>query len=199
MPEGTVHLKKGKERKVHNGYPWIQRGECRADGVEDGSVARLVDHEGRFLARGTYNAQSRFQFRVFTVEDRALDESFFAGRLKAAMDLRAALLPGLDAWRLAHSEADGLPGLIVDKYGPFLVVQVRSLGMEKLREAWLPALLEVTAAEGALEKSEMAGREEEGLSPRTGTLHGSVPDEVEIVEGGLRFNVPCLLYTSRCV
>lgn len=190
MPEGVVHLKKGKERKVVNGYPWIQRGECRADGVEDGSVAKLVDHEGRFLARGTYNAKSRFQFRIFSVEDRPIDEAFFSERLSAARALRERLFPEAGAWRLAHSEADGLPGLIVDRYGQSLIVQVRSLGMELLRDAWLPALLEATGAEGVLERSEMAGREEEGLSPRAGVLYGSVPDTLEIEEGGLRYEVP---------
>ncbi|MBS1715597.1 MAG: class I SAM-dependent rRNA methyltransferase [Armatimonadetes bacterium] len=190
MPEGVVHLKKGKERKVTNGYPWIQRGECRADGVEDGSVARLVDHEGRFLARGTYNAKSRFQFRIFSLEDRPLDEAFFVERWSAAQALRERLFPGLEAWRLSHSEADGLPGLIADRYGSSVIVQVRSLGMERLREAWLPALTQVTGAEGVLERSEMAGREEEGLSPKSGLLYGAVPDDVDIVEGGLTYSVP---------
>lgn len=185
-----VQLKKGKERKVRNFYPWIQRGECRADGVEYGSVAKLVDSEGRFLAVGTYNARSRFQFRIFSLEDEPIDHAFFLGRFNSAIRLREELLHGTTGRRLVHSEADRLPGLIIDQYDSNLVVQVRSLGMEALKPVWLPALIEATAASGISEKSEMAGREEEGLPSRSGPLHGEPVSVLQTVEDGLQFAVP---------
>ena len=192
MDIGKVVLKRGKERKVHNFYPWIQRGECRADGVENGSVARLVDFEGKFLAVGTYNSSSRFQFRVCSLEDRPLDALFFTERFQAASDLRKSIVHDTDSWRLVHSEADGIPGLIIDQYGPWLIVQVRSLGMERLKDAWLPALIDVVKPIGIYEKSEMAGREEEGLKPNSGPLFGDVPTRVTVTESGLTFDVPVL-------
>lgn len=190
MPTSQVTLKKGKERKVHNFYPWIQRGECRAEGIEDGDVARLVDHEGRFLAVGTYNSKSRFQFRVCSLTETDLDHKFFLQRFSNALATRRRLVQGTDAWRLVHSEADGLPGLIIDQYGDQLVVQVRSLGMEKLRDIWLPALVEAVQPRGVYEKSEMAGREEEGLSPKAGALWGEFEPNVTIQEDGKQFLVP---------
>lgn len=190
MPTGLVTLKKGKERKVHNFYPWIQRGECRAEGVEDGSVARLVDHEGRFLAVGTYNAKSRFQFRVCSLQDVPLNHEFFLTRFSQASTLRQKLVQGSDSWRLVHSEADGLPGLIIDQYADQLVVQVRSLGMENLRDVWLPALIEALQPRGVFEKSEMAGREEEGLSPRAGVMWGKCESTVTIREDDKSYIVP---------
>ncbi|MBS1724510.1 MAG: class I SAM-dependent rRNA methyltransferase [Armatimonadetes bacterium] len=190
MELGVVRLKKGKERKIRNFYPWVQRGECRADGVEDGSLARLVDDEGKFLAVGTYNAQSRFQFRVLSTTDRLIDQDFFKERFAACAELREKLLPGVTARRLVYSESDMVPGLIVDQYGPVLIAQVRSLGMDRLKPLWLPALVASAHPGGILERSEMAGREEEGLKPRTELLHGDVPDEIEIEEGGLKMVVP---------
>lgn len=190
MTPGLVHLKRGKERKVHNFYPWIQRGECRAEGIEDGSVARLVDFEGKFLAVGTYNAKSRFQFRVCSLKDEPLDQGFFEARFRQAAELRRQLVSGTDSWRLVHSEADGLPGLIIDQYGDWLIVQVRSLGMENLKDQWLPALEKVIQPRGIFERSEMAGREEEGLTPRSGVLSGEQPSDVVVHEGGLNFAVP---------
>ncbi len=187
---GVVQLKRGKERKIHNFYPWVQRGECRADGVEDGAVARLVDADGKFLAVGTYNAKSRFQFRVYSLEDEPLDRGFFAKRFLTAIELRQGLVKGTNAERVVFSEADGLPGLIVDRYAGHLVVQVRSLGAERLREEWLPALIETSGAVSIREKSEMAGREEEGLEAVTGPLFGEPPATVEIEEDDFRLTVP---------
>ncbi len=187
---GVVHLKKGKERKVRNFYPWIQRGECRAEGVEDGALAQLVDHEGKFLAWGHYNAKSRFHFRVLSTANEPIDEAFFHRRFREALARREGLIEGTDSLRIVHGEADGLPGLIVDRYDRWLVVQVRSLGMEGMKALWLPALMAATGAEGAYERSEMAGREEEGLGPQAGLLAGAVPPEVTMHEDGLKFLVP---------
>lgn len=190
--QGTVVLISGKERKVRNNYPWIQRGEIvRTEGeVSEGGLARLVSEEGEFLAVGTWNSSSRFRFRVLSKKDEAIDEAFFASRFRAAAALRESLVEGTNARRLVYSEADLLPGLIIDDYDGHLVVQVRSRGMDVLKPLWLPALIETVRPKSVYERSEMAGREEEGLGPFTGQLHGETPNEVEIEESGLRFIVP---------
>ncbi|MCW5936624.1 MAG: class I SAM-dependent rRNA methyltransferase [Fimbriimonadaceae bacterium] len=187
----VVRLKRGKERKVRNFYPWIQRGECRAEGVADGEVADLVDADGDFLARGTYNSQSRFLFRVLSLDKaERIDEAFFFGRIQEAERKRKELITGTDSYRLVFGEADGLSGLIVDRYVDQLIVQVRSLGMERLKPLWMPALQAATGARGAYERSEMAGRAEEGLEPVAGLLFGEVPESIPIIENGLRYIVP---------
>jgi 23S rRNA (cytosine1962-C5)-methyltransferase len=185
-------LKPGKERKVRNHYPWIQRGEvARSEGqLTDGGLARLVSSEGVFLALGTWNGESRFRFRVLTKQEEPIDEAFFSARFLQSRSLRDSLVTGTNARRIVYSEADQLPGLIIDDYDGHLVVQVRSKGMEALKSVWLPALVSALSPKSVYERSEMAGRDEEGLGPFAGQLYGETPAEVEIDESGLRFVVP---------
>jgi 23S rRNA (cytosine1962-C5)-methyltransferase len=117
------------------------------------------------LGVGTYNPQSRFPVRMLTTEDEPIDRAFFERRLERALRYRQRVVQDTNAIRLLFSESDGLPGLIVDQYADYLVVQVRTLGMERLRELWLPTLIERLEPKGVLERSEMASRAEEGLEP----------------------------------
>lgn len=190
MIDGKVHLKSGKERKIRNFYPWVQRGECRSEGVGDGDVCRLLDSNGNFLAVGTYNSKSRFLFRVCSLEDRELDHEFFVERFKQAKEFRQDTISGTNSWRLVYSEADLVPGLMVDQFGDQLVVQVRSLGMEKLKVVWLPALIETIQPRGIYEKSDMVGREEEGLGATTGSLYGETESTLVVEEDGMTFLAP---------
>ncbi len=153
-------------------------------------MARLVDAEGRFLAVGTYNGSSRFPFRVCSLEDVPIDKAFFVDRFTAAKKLRDGLVRDTDSRRVLFAEADSVPGLIVDDYAGHLVVQVRTLGGERLREAWLPALVDVFSPRSVYEKSDMAGREEEGLDPVAGPLVGDCPPVVQMRESGLTLDVP---------
>jgi 23S rRNA (cytosine1962-C5)-methyltransferase len=190
--EGTVWLKAGREKKIRHLYPWVQRGEiARVDGSpSDGGLVQLRAHDGSWLGIATYNARSRFPARVLTHQEEAIDQPFFARRFEACLRLRQHLVDQTDAYRLVFSEADGLPGLIVDRYANYLVVQVRTLGMERLKPLWLPALIETLAPDGVLERSDMESRREEGLAPSIGTLHGQVPEQIHIVESDLSFLVP---------
>lgn len=158
--------------------------------LQDGCLARLESSEGEFLAYGTWNSKSRFRFRILTREDEPIDQRFFEKRFEAAFALRTRLIEDTNSSRLVYSESDGLPGLIMDDYDGHLVVQVRSLGMENLKGLWLPALVIARNPKSVYERSDMAGREEEGLGPQVGELHGTTPDEVEIMESGLKFMVP---------
>ncbi len=191
-PSGTVILKPGKERKVKNFYPWIQRGEvAKVEGdPADGSLVRLVNSEGEFQAIATWNSQSRFKARVLTTQEEEINEEFFKNRFTEALNQRATTVAHTNGRRIVYSEADLLPGLIIDEYASHLVVQVRSLPMEELKPIWLPALVEASQALSIYERSEMAGRKEEGLDPYAGQLHGETPDLVEISEDGLKYLVP---------
>ena len=194
MADGaTLSLARGKEKKIRGRYPWVQRGELvPGPRPEDGSVAQLVDFEGRFLAVGTYNGKSRFPFRVHSLEDEPLDEAHFARRFKAAAAMRQRLVSDTDSKRVLFAEADGVPGLIVDDYAGHMVVQVRTLGGEKLRDAWLPAMIEVFQPQSIFEKSDMVGREEEGLGSVMVPLYGDCPPVVRMVESGMTMEVPVL-------
>lgn len=189
---GTVRLKKGREKKIRNFYPWVQKEEVAGvrGGAQPGEVARLVSHTGEFLAIGLYNPCSRFPFRVLSLQEERIDESFFERRIRAALQLRESLITDADGCRLLFAEADGVPGLIVDRYQETLIVQVRNLGMERLKPLWLPPLVSVISPMSVYEKSDMEGRREEGLGDSVGDLHGALPSEVETNESGLRFLVP---------
>lgn len=192
-PEAAILLKPGTEKKLRHHYPWIHREDVQGTDVSTalpGSVVRVLDASGAFVARATYNASARFPGRVLSLSDEPIDRAFFRTRLRAAIERRAPLLRQGSACRVVFAESDGLPGLIIDKYGEHLAVQVRSAGMERLRGVWLPELLELLEPAGAFERSDMEGRREEGLEPQTDTLHGEVPEEIRIEENGLRFDVP---------
>ncbi|MFN3421864.1 MAG: class I SAM-dependent rRNA methyltransferase [Armatimonadota bacterium] len=184
-----VRLKPNKSKKVRKFYPLVYRDEVAdvSPSVEDGDLTVLLDEKGKFLAWGTYSAKSHVTFRTLTLNDEPIDSDFFASRFHSALAQRRHLQGVTNAFRLVHAEADFLPGLIVDCYDDILVVQVRTKGMERLKNLWLKPLLELMQPKGVYERSDMEGRREEGLTPFKGLLYGSVPGRVEIVEHGLRF------------
>ena len=186
-----VKLKAGKSRKVQKFYPLVYRDEVAevSPSVEDGDLATLLDEQGKFLAWGTFSAKSHVAFRILTLQDEPVDRDFFANRLQKAFEQRKHLREITNAVRLVHAEADFLPGLIVDRYDEFAVIQVRTKGMERLRDLWFEPLLGLLKPRGVYERSDMEGRKEEGLTPFKGLLYGTVPERIEIVEHGLRFLV----------
>ncbi len=151
---------------------------------------KVVDSQGGWLGIGTYNPASRFPVRMLTLEQEAIDTVFFIRRIEQALRGRAHSVSDTNAFRVLFSESDGVPGLIVDQFADYLVVQVRTLGMERLKPMWLPALIERLQPKGILERSDMESRKEEGLSPFIGVLFGEVPDQIPIHESGLEFLVP---------
>lgn len=183
---GRAILKAGREKPIRQRHPWVFSGAIqRIDGdVADGGVADIVSAQGEFLARGYVNRRSQITVRLLTWnEAEAIDESFWRARLTRAIQARPVDEP---AQRLVNAESDGLPGLIVDRYGVWLVIQVLTLGIERLKHdlaRWLQALF---AAEGVYERSDVDVREKEGLSQTAGVLLGAEPpDEIEIVERSL--------------
>lgn len=190
--QATVRVKCGREKKILHGYPWIQKGEVLSveGGPEPGSLVMVQDCHGNFLGIGSYNPVSRFPVRLFTLENELIDACFFQKRLERALRQRQATVRDTDAYRLLFSESDGVPGLIVDRFAEYLVVQVRTLAMERLKPTWLPVLQALYSPKGIWERSDMESRKEEGLSPFVGTLAGSVPEQILIVESGLELLVP---------
>ncbi len=156
-----------------------------------GDVVEVVDAGGHWLARGYYNSRSQIVVRLLTWQaGEAVDAAFWRGRLAAAIAMRGelGLAPATDAYRLVHAESDGLPGLVVDRYGDWLVVQFLTLGVEVRRELLLNLLAELVAPKGIVERSDAAVRRQEGLPLRSGLVWGLPPPlDLEIREHGLRF------------
>jgi 23S rRNA (cytosine1962-C5)-methyltransferase len=195
MITAQVILKKGREKSVHNRHPWIFSGAVdRIEGnPTDGDVVDVWDSRARFIARGIVNQHSQIVVRILTWDqDVLIGEGFWRGRLERAISARESLAasPLIDAYRLVHAEADGLPGLIVDRYGPWLVVQFLSLAVERNKASIIDHLADLAAPQGIFNRSDDAVREREGLIPVAGPIWGEVPpDLVEITEHGFRFLV----------
>lgn len=191
-PTSSVWLKRGREKKIRNFYPWVQKEEVGqvVGRVERGDLVRLFSYEDELIGIGTYNPSSRFPVRLLTLQEEPIDTAFFLKRFKRALHLRERLIHDTDSYRLVFGEADGLPGLIIDRYAEYAVVQVRTLGMERLKPVWLPALQECLTPKGVMERSEMESRLEEGLSPHTAILSGEVPEQITMNESGFQFLVP---------
>jgi 23S rRNA (cytosine1962-C5)-methyltransferase len=194
----TIQLKRGRERALRNRHPWLFGGAiARVHGqAAPGDLVEILDAAGAFCGRGYYNPASQIAVRVLSWDpDEALDEAFWRGRLQASIARRAAL-PGLletDARRLVYAESDGLPGLIVDQYGEWVVLQSLTAGIERLKGMLAAILIELLAPRGVYERSDVDVRPREGLPEAVGPLAGETPPgRVEIVEHGRRFHADLL-------
>ncbi len=188
-------LNPGKERSLLRRHPWIFAGSVkRLEGrARAGDTVTVVSAEGKPLARAAWSPESRIQARVWSFDpDAAIDHAFFKRSIAAAVARRAThpWLAGQDGVRLLHGESDGLPGVIADRFGAVVVVQLTSAGAEKWRDAIVAGLVQATGCTAVYERSDSEVRGLEGLGPVTGCVHGALPDEVlTIVENGVRMEV----------
>ena len=195
MITSQVILKSGREKPVLNRHPWVFSGAInRIEGnPENGDVVDVWNSRARFVARGIYNEKSQIRVRLLTWNPNdVIDSDFWRRRLRRAIAGRQALITSqeTDAFRLVHSEADGLPGLIVDQYGPWLVVQFLALAVERYRNSIIDVLTDLLAPIGINERSDVEVREQEGLVPVAGPVWGELPpDLIEIMENGHTFLV----------
>jgi len=198
----TLTLKPGRERSLLRRHPWVFSGAVAVvEGApEAGETVEIRAAGGEWMARGAYSPSSQIRARVWTFRgEEEIGPAFFRNRVREAFLRRGPLFEGgsVDALRLVHSENDGLPGVIVDRYGSFLVLQLLSAGADAWRGSLLEAvqgawqvLLPGLPLRGVVERSDPEIRGKEGLEPRVGTVAGEEPpDEVEIREGDCRFLV----------
>ncbi len=186
-------LKPGREKSLRHRHPWVFSGAVdRVEGASaSGELVALTAHDGAMLGWGAYSPQSQIRARVwsFDAADR-VDEAFLAGRIERAVARRAGLLDARhDACRLVHSESDGLPGLIVDRYGDVAVMQVLSAGAEAWREFWPAAIARASGVRAVYERSDAEVRTLEGLAPRSGPALGEPPAVVAMREAGIAYEV----------
>lgn len=181
----TLRLKPGKERSLLRRHPWIFDAAIAKGGGDAGETVRVESHDGRFLAWAAYSPASKIRARAWSFDEKQrIDAPFFIARCAAAVGARALFGIESDGLRLVHGEADGLPGLIVDRYGDTLVAQFGSAGVERWKGVLADALLQATGLARLYERSDASGREREGLPPVTGWLRGDGPTELSIREHG---------------
>lgn len=188
----TLHEKALKSIDRH--HPWIFSGaisSAKGD-PEDGDILKLVAPNGKFAARGYWNRQSQIRVRILSWDEGELiDSDFWEKRLRQAIETRKSLAnPTNTARRLINAENDYIPGLIVDQYGEWLVLQALTLGIDRRKEKFADLLAGILKPKGIYERSDVDIRQKEGLGEITGVLWGEEPpDTVEITENGLRFLV----------
>lgn len=193
MTAAQLILKPGREKSIRQRHPWIFSGAIReiTGSPALGDTVDVLDNRGGWLARAGYSPHSQISARIWTwSESQIVDESFFVQTLRQAVETRSALRAYTNGIRLVNAENDGLPGLILDNYDGFLVVQFLSAGVERWRKEILAALAQLPGAKGIFERSDVEVREKEGLPPVQGALQGQdPPSRIEIVEGDWKFLV----------
>ncbi|MDQ3302943.1 MAG: class I SAM-dependent rRNA methyltransferase [Actinomycetota bacterium] len=183
----AVLTKRGAAR-ARSGHPWIYRSDVADATGDPGDVVRVVDRAGRFLGHAFYNPKSEITLRIATREDEPIDAAFFRARLERARDYRASLNMDASAYRLVHAEADGIPGLVIDRYGEYFVLQVGSAAVEKRLAPFVTALEDLFSPTGIILRGDSPSRKREGLAIKIEVLSGEVPDSVVVHEGPVRYH-----------
>jgi 23S rRNA (cytosine1962-C5)-methyltransferase len=186
-----VFLLPGHDKRVGFGHPWAYSNEIRVDAAAKatlpGALVQLVRVDGKFVATGTFNPKTLIAFRAFSRDaDATIDRAFFARRLRAALALRERMFPK-PYYRLVHAEADGLPGLIVDRYGDVCVLQAGTAGIEAMTPEILAALDEALGPRAVVLANESPLRALEGLDAYTRLASGNIVGPVEVEENDLVF------------
>ena len=192
-PLPVLRLKRNEDRRLVAGHLWVfsnevDTGQTPLSRFEAGDLVRVLAHNDRSLGLAYVNPRSLICARLLETAT-APDEAWFARRLRRALALRERLYGG-PYYRLVHGEADGLPGLVIDRFGSACVVQIGTAGMERLRPALQAALFDALGIETVLYKNDGATRELEGLPLYVESAGAAFPDVARVVEAGLEFRVP---------
>ncbi len=186
-------LRSGREKSLLRRHPWVFSGAVNSidDGTQSGDVVRVQTEDGRFLAYAAFSEKSQIIARVLSFDERdTIDEAFYRQRISTAIARRTHLGIQTDAMRLFHAESDGVPGLIADKYGDVIVLQLLTAGIDSQRALLAKLLMEESGAKTIFERSDADVRELEGLPARTGLIDGEpLPAETVITENGMKIAV----------
>lgn len=182
------------ERWHRSRHPWTYLDDLKsADTARAGQVVRVAGPDGHPLGQAFYNPSSKLALRWLTENpDEPIDRNFWAGRLQRALDLRQRVVQDSDACRLIHSEADGFPGLVVDRYGPVVVLQSLSLGIEQILPILVDLLWETLKPVALVARNDSPVRSLEGLAQEKKVIRGDLPERLEITEGNCRMRIDVL-------
>jgi len=188
-------LKPGREKSVLQRHPWIFSGAVDqvSGSPASGETVQVLSSDHKSLGLAAYSPVSNIRARMWTWEpEEAVDEAFFTGRIQRALDLRRAVmeLEQVEAYRMVHAESDGLPGLVVDRYGDVLVLQSLTAGSDYWKDTLSNLLMELSGCKAVYERSDVDVRTLEGLQEKVGLLRGVLPaGQQVIVENGVKFRV----------
>jgi 23S rRNA (cytosine1962-C5)-methyltransferase len=194
-PSDAVVSAKGAAR-ARSGHLWIYRSDItQKPKAESGSVVRVVDHRGRFIARAHYGKESEITLRLISKDDIEIDRGFWLARLRSAASWRDRVVSDTDAYRLVHAEGDLLPGLIIDRYGDCFALQTLTRGMDALKAMWVELLIAEFHPRLIVERNDAKVRQLEGLPMINSLLYtaeGEQPSELFITENGIKFQIDLL-------
>ena len=190
----TLQVRKERVGPVLGRHPWVFSGALQSlpDEIPAGTPVKLTDPSGKFLAQGYFNSYSQIAVRVWSYdENEKIDEKFFIKRIERAESIRKKYVANTktDSYRLINAENDFLPGLIVDKYADYLVIQCHTSGIEAWKKEIISALAKTLKPKGIYEKSDSSSRKVEKLDEQTGLLFGKMPELITIKENGFKFLV----------
>ena len=186
----TVTLRHGKQRLLERHHPWVFESSVGGGKADPGETVRVQTSEGAFVGWAAYSPSSMIRLRFWSFDEaERIDRAFFERRIARALALRARLAIASDGMRLVHGEADGLPGLIVDRYADTLSVQFLSVGVERWKAVIADALLAATGLARLYERSDSSVRTLEGLQPVAGWLRGEGGTELTIREHDLQLTL----------
>jgi 23S rRNA (cytosine1962-C5)-methyltransferase len=183
-----VFLKKNIKSRIANGHPWVYSNEVEnvSGSPAPGDIVD-VRQGNTFIGKGTYNPHSAILVRILSRKNEMIDKSFFAAQISRALDYRKEFLKGETSFRLIFSEADSLPGLIVDKFADYLVMQINTLGMDKWRNVLVDVLSQAVHPKGIYAKDDEKSALKEQFIPKTGWIFGSGPELISFEMNGLHF------------
>jgi 23S rRNA (cytosine1962-C5)-methyltransferase len=186
-PSGRARVNRKGAQRWLRGHPWIYRSDIvELPNCGPGIVVVLSD-QNRVLGHALWSPRSQIALRLLTHDEQPIDQAFWRERISAAAVYRKQLRIEATAYRIAHGEADAMPSFIVDRYGSSIVVQILSAGLESCRDDLIAALLEVLQPSGVLARNDVTVRKAEGLTEEVELLYGSVPEQLEIDENGVRY------------
>ena len=181
----TVKITARGAERWKQGHPWVYRSDVAEAPEKKPGIVPVTDRKGKFLGRALYSPSSEIRLRLLTRADEPIDARWWANRIGDAVRRRNGI--SATAWRAVHAEGDGLPSLIVDKYGSWIVAQLLSAGLETARADVLAGIREALAPEGILLRNDAAVRRHEGLPLEVTLAEGQVPEAIEIAEDGVRY------------
>ncbi|HOE11571.1 MAG TPA: class I SAM-dependent rRNA methyltransferase [bacterium] len=189
-----LRVRSNQRHRFRRGHPWIYNNELveLPKEPEPGGLVTVRQHDGEFVGIGMYNRHSIITVRLLTRRIERIDKFFFRQRLRQALDLREQIYPDRNAYRLVHAEADGLPGLVVDRYGEVFVISSNTAGMDCLLPVIVEALTELFPVRAIVLRNDSAARKMESLPTQVEVVWGELPDTVIIEEFGASFEVDVL-------
>jgi 23S rRNA (cytosine1962-C5)-methyltransferase len=187
MKQTIIITQRGWER-ARSGHLWIYRSDVRdTNGIAGGEVVSVKDERGRLIGQALYSDRSEISLRLLSLGDEEIDREWWRGRLRAAAQRREGISPSANAYRLVYSEGDLLPSLIIDVYDRVMVLQTLSQGTDALKDMLVELLVEEFEPVAIIERNDVRVRALEGLEMRSGVLYGEAPEELEIMQHGVRF------------